>query len=316
MYIRQQETLRAEITTLQQTIADTQAQLAALQTQLANTLAEKESTQLLFEQRLDAMYRTAADNEMETLLGARTFAELLRTANDLQQIALAYTKMLETLRAQQQALQQQVNEEQQLADTLAAQKAQLDESAAALEQSIRDADAAVTAAAARQQAYEAAYAENDAALAQAYKEWQQWAGISNADNDLYTGGEFIWPVPGATHGSRFGEIRGGVGDATPHRGIDIPAATGVKIYAAAGGVVSTRLHASYGTALKISISKTTVTIYGHMSAYAAGISDGVTVQKGDLIGYVGNTGNSYGSHLHFEVDIYGKPTSPWPYFGV
>ena len=50
-----------------------------------------------------------------------------------------------------------------------------------------------------------------------------------------------------------------------------------------------------------------------MSARAAGITDGVFVTKGQLIGYVGSTGNSTGNHLHFEVNVSGTPVSAWPY---
>ncbi|MEG0305864.1 MAG: M23 family metallopeptidase [Oscillospiraceae bacterium] len=51
-----------------------------------------------------------------------------------------------------------------------------------------------------------------------------------------------------------------------------------------------------------------------MASRAAGITDGVTVTAGQLIGYVGSTGNSLGNHLHFEVDVDGKPVSPKSFF--
>ena len=119
-------------------------------------------------------------------------------------------------------------------------------------------------------------------------------------------GSLSFPVPGYSYiTTRFGQ--GG------HRGTDICAPAGTPIYAAFGGGVSTKAHWSYGTCVKISHGGGMVTIYGHMSARAAGIADGVTVTKGQLIGYVGSTGNSTGNHLHFELDINGSPTSARPY---
>lgn len=127
----------------------------------------------------------------------------------------------------------------------------------------------------------------------------------------YSTGEFIWPLPGYTViSSPFGSKRFINGKWDVHRGIDIPAPEGTPIYAAATGVVSTKAHWSYGTCVKINHTDSLVTIYGHMVARAPGITDGVVVTKGQLIGYVGSTGNSTGYHLHFEVDINGINTDP------
>ena len=127
----------------------------------------------------------------------------------------------------------------------------------------------------------------------------------------YSTGEFIWPLPGyTTISSPFGSKRFINGKWDVHRGIDIPAPEGTPIYAAATGIVSTKAHWSYGTCVKISHTESMVTIYGHMVARAPGITDGVVVTKGQLIGYVGSTGNSTGYHLHFEVDINGINTDP------
>lgn len=91
-----------------------------------------------------------------------------------------------------------------------------------------------------------------------------------------------------------------------HRGMDIPAPLGTKIYAAADGVVSTKAHYTYGTCVKLSHGGGLVTIYAHMSAWAEGIADGVPVKQGQLIGYVGRTGRAYGYHLHFEANLNGR----------
>ena len=100
-----------------------------------------------------------------------------------------------------------------------------------------------------------------------------------------------------------------------HRGMDIPAPLGTKIYAAADGVVSTKAHYTYGTCVKLSHGGGLVTIYAHMSAWAEGIADGVPVKQGQLIGYVGRTGRAYGYHLHFEANLNGAPVDVRDYLG-
>ena len=88
-----------------------------------------------------------------------------------------------------------------------------------------------------------------------------------------------------------------------HAGIDIAASGKVAIVAAADGVVSRSYYSSsYGNVVFISHSiggQLYTTVYAHMSSRKA--SSGQVVAKGQLIGYMGNTGHSYGQHLHFEV---------------
>jgi murein DD-endopeptidase MepM/ murein hydrolase activator NlpD len=90
-----------------------------------------------------------------------------------------------------------------------------------------------------------------------------------------------------------------------HRGVDIKARKNTKLYAAADGIV---IQASkwygYGNVVKIQHSftvskKTAVTLYAHMNSFS--VKKGQKVKKGQLIGYSGNTGNSGGYHLHYEL---------------
>lgn len=148
-------------------------------------------------------------------------------------------------------------------------------------------------------------------------EWADWmvSDMDSPDDIIWNGENYLWPLPNhhqisSPYGPR--ELNG---EKDFHYGIDIPAPKGTPIYAAAPGIVSTKAHWSYGTCVKISVDERTVNIYGHMSARAEGIVDGAVVQAGDLIGYVGNTGNSSGNHLHFEVRVNGNHTNPMPFFG-
>ncbi len=123
----------------------------------------------------------------------------------------------------------------------------------------------------------------------------------------------VWPLPGyASLSASFGATRHGSGDESIHDGIDIPAPDGTEIRAAADGVVSTDGPQSYGISVRVTRADGLETFYAHMSACA--VKDGEAVTAGQLIGYVGSTGNSTGSHLHFSVRRNGEPLDPMTFF--
>lgn len=120
-------------------------------------------------------------------------------------------------------------------------------------------------------------------------------------------GQMAWPVQG-TISSYFGWRWGSL-----HQGLDIAASTGTKIIAADAGMVSfAAWNGGYGYLVKIDHGGGKETYYGHMSKFAVKVGD--TVAKGDVIGYVGSTGNSTGPHLHFEVREGGVAKNPLNYY--
>ena len=107
----------------------------------------------------------------------------------------------------------------------------------------------------------------------------------------------------------------------PHRGTDFAAPGGTPIYAVADGVVSAaRTMNSYGNCVQVSHGTADDghrydSLYAHMSSIT--VAEGTAVQKGDLLGYVGNTGNVYGAgggyHLHLELRVDGTRVNPLGY---
>ena len=96
-----------------------------------------------------------------------------------------------------------------------------------------------------------------------------------------------------------------------HEGIDLVAPSGTMVYAAADGlVVGAAPNGRYGNWIRIEHGSRLATVYGHLSAFAPGIEPGETVVRGELIGFVGSTGRSTGAHLHFELQIDGRPVNP------
>ncbi len=102
------------------------------------------------------------------------------------------------------------------------------------------------------------------------------------------------------------------GTAAMHAGIDIPGPVGTPIYATADGVI-TRANrwAGYGNAIQINHGKGIETRYGHLSKIL--VTANTRVRRGQLIGLMGSTGRSTGSHLHYEVRVDGKALNPMPF---
>jgi murein DD-endopeptidase MepM/ murein hydrolase activator NlpD len=96
-----------------------------------------------------------------------------------------------------------------------------------------------------------------------------------------------------------------------HKGVDFAAATGTPIYSAGDGVV-TQLgwRSGYGKFIQIKHSGTLSTAYAHASNFAKSLKVGSRVKQGDIIAYVGSTGNTTGPHLHYEVLVNGKHVNP------
>jgi murein DD-endopeptidase MepM/ murein hydrolase activator NlpD len=95
-----------------------------------------------------------------------------------------------------------------------------------------------------------------------------------------------------------------------HTGMDFTAPTGTEIHATGNGVVQKveRFGKGYGNNVIISHGYGYETVYAHMSKFA--VRPGQKISRGDLIGYVGNTGTSTGPHLHYEVRKNGNPVNP------
>jgi murein DD-endopeptidase MepM/ murein hydrolase activator NlpD len=153
-----------------------------------------------------------------------------------------------------------------------------------------------------------------ARIAAALRAAQQRAAAQRGQSPAVAGpivrgnGTLIWPVNGPIT-SQFCERRPWE---ACHPGIDIAAPTGTPIRAAAAGVVALAGPAGgYGNLTCIQHTGAMSTCYGHQSGFAT--SAGATVSQGQVIGYVGSTGFSFGPHLHFEVRINGAVVNPMNY---
>ncbi len=129
----------------------------------------------------------------------------------------------------------------------------------------------------------------------------EWTNAANAPT--------LWPVIGPITGA-FGErIDPFNGEGAFHSGVDISCRYGEPVLATADGTVSyADFYNGYGRMIEIVHGGGVSTRYGHLSGLA--VIDGQSVRKGQVIGYVGMSGRSTGSHLHYEVRIHDTPVNP------
>jgi len=122
----------------------------------------------------------------------------------------------------------------------------------------------------------------------------------------------IWPVKGWLTSGFGNRLSPFTGDIAMHNGIDIAAHRDTPIVVSAAGVVSYEgFDSGLGKVVKINHGYGMQTMYGHLSKTAVKI--GQRVKRGDVIGYVGNTGLSTGPHLHYEIYVHDVPVNPMRY---
>jgi murein DD-endopeptidase MepM/ murein hydrolase activator NlpD len=320
------EDLTAAVNAQQVLIEDAERRLAAAQAaqvaaeqRVAEAAAAQEALRADLQDRAVASFVAEGLSSTSMVLSLEDPSEAMRRTTLLGSVQADTGEVLEQLRvlAEQQALAQA---EADAAVTEATSvQAELTRVLAELEQQ-RQTQAELRAELGRRMAnWESEVAElaaTDAELTafiqaeQARRAAEGGAGLAPSSATSSQG--FQWPIVGRV-GSPFGyRVHPIFGTRRLHAGVDIGAATGTPIHAAKDGVV---IHAGwrggYGNAVLVEHEGGVVTLYAHMTRTAA--QNGQTVLAGDVIGYVGSTGNSTGPHLHLEVRVGGQPVDPAPY---
>ncbi|MES2338090.1 MAG: M23 family metallopeptidase [Pseudomonadota bacterium] len=142
--------------------------------------------------------------------------------------------------------------------------------------------------------------------------FQTWKKLDTAE-DTVISIPSMQPVAAMQFTSNFG-VRSDPfrGIAAMHAGVDIPGPIGTPIYATADGVIArAERSGGYGNLVEVNHGKGIETRYGHLSKIL--VAPNTKVVRGQLIGLMGSTGRSTGSHLHYEVRIEGRAVNPMPY---
>ena len=268
-----------------------------------------------FKERMQAMQVMHDSGAVAMITSAQSLYDLLTFSTTLQQISQKDTEVLEEMNAQKAELEAEKQELEQAKADLESAKAALDEKSSQLSANIQAQDATISKLDADAKAQEQVVAEKQKLADAAEAAYEQWVR-ENASSGSGTCAEgFIWPLPSAGRvTTEFGASQNVNGIiSTGHKGIDIAIAGGTPIYAAHNGtVVATTGHWSYGNVVMIDNGDGITTLYAHMQS-AAIVGVGQTVTQGQVIGYVGSTGNSTGNHLHFEVRVNGVCQNPRNY---
>ena len=313
-----------ELDVIQEQIDIIDGKLTAIQDDLA-LARENEATQKeRWLTRVRAMEETSQADYLQVLFNATSFSDLLTRA-DLVGDVMDYDEDLEAqyIAARQNVETLEAEAEVMFADN-EAHKAELEQKAAQLQADIDAACALMAQIDADSDDYQAVLEmeaaaeaeiesliidkEKELSEAKAAEEAARLAALAaqagnNGASFTATGATWmIWPSYTRYLTSHFGpRLLKLYGYWRPHNGVDVGASYGTAIWAAAGGTVIRAKNAGdgYGNCVMINHGNGYTTLYGHMSRIA--VTNGQTVTQGQVIGYVGSTGNSTGPHLHFEI---------------
>ena len=326
----QVELIQNQVLLCEQEINTSQAMLDKYDAQIEEkrleiqALEEQEAAQYQeFYQQVRWMEETGGVSYLSILFEANSFADMLEYTMLISDIMDYSNRIIDDLKATQASLAEAREAlESDRADQALVQ-AELEEQKAELEQKRADAQALLNQIAASESEYAAEakkLAESEARINKELKDAerkyaQQLAELErqrqqNNNNVNMTSGNWYWPLPNrykisSLFGSRIDPINGRRDN---HTGTDIPAPSGTPIYAAQDGIVTTvnrnKNSSSYGYYCIISHGNGYATLYAHQCQVPP-VSEGQTVSKGQVIGYVGTTGRSTGNHLHFELRVNG-----------
>lgn len=352
-YKQNYENLLVLIGEQEKLITNTDAQLDAKSEELAKTVQSLQENREKFEERLVAIYKVNNANVLSSIFTVSSFTEFLQMVDALRRISQNDTSLLDDLVAEREAFTQhkadlentienlntQMEELQGNRDWAAGKVSEMEYLASQATEEIQasqDETKKTEAEIAELEAERQKIFEKAAALASQKNDGstRQTANGPVADNGAadqggadagdQTGGQadppavdysgtLRWPVPAGTYvSSWFGDGRSNTGS---HYGIDIPAGEGSAIVAAAPGtVVIAEFHYSYGNYIVIDHGDGMRTLYAHCVRLDVGV--GAVVDTGQTIAGVGNTGDSYGAHLHFEVHDNGVRQNPVNYLNI
>lgn len=304
-------TLTEQIGGLDNDIVNKQDEINQKQQEVDQKQAEYDQRWADFKDRMRAMQRLNDGGSIALLSSATNLYQLLTFATTLEQIVSKDEEICQQLEDEHTQLEQQRAElEQAKADLEAkkadyeAQKAALNSKTSELAENISQTDESISKAEAEEQALKEAQIEANKKVDEAAKELD---AALNAANQAYGNAsiqcslDFGRPLATYKYVSCY---FGGNG----HRGTDYAAPGGTEIYAVSGGVVTAAAyHYSWGYYVQVYHGKddngnTYSTLYAHMNS-APVVSVGQNVSKGQVLGYVGSTGNSTGNHLHLEMKV-------------
>ncbi len=302
-------------------------QLAAEIKVLEERIAERDE---LLKDRVRSMYINGGSvNYMEVILGANSFGDLVNRISALSTIAEQDRSILEAHHQDKMAVESAKALREDALMKLENQMAELEGLKGKLEEQRKEKDRLMGKLEHREGELHAELGEleesaeilasQEKAMQQELKAWQERqkrleeerkrqrqqplssrGSVTHAAPTVTAGGQFMRPTTGSItslYGARWGRTHHGIDFGKNGRSGDVPV-----VAAQSGTVISSYYSSSYGNTVMISHNvngQVITTLYAHLENRF--VSDGQRVEKGQLLGYMGNTGRSFGAHLHFEV---------------
>ena len=314
--------LSGQIASVQNSIGQKEQEISVKETEIAEKETEIEEKELEiqdqwsdFKKHMAAMQELRDGGSVAMLSAVNDLYELLTFNEVMQDISIKDTEILDNMKNAKEALESDKLTLESQRSELQSKKADLDAQNSQMRAKQNELNSSV--AAAQMSAAEAQQAQKDAQAAiesdemnyeAVKKQIQKMIAAAAASKPTLSFTGFICPLKSYSRiSSEYGWRKNPVtGVNKLHAGTDFAAPGGTPIYAAASGYVQVAGWSSggYGNYViiyhgKMSDGNTYSTLYGHMKSVAT--SAGKYVKQGELIGYVGSTGNSTGNHLHLEV---------------
>ena len=307
--------LKGQIAEVQNSIGLKEQEIAAKEQQITEKEAEIADQWGDFKQHMAAMQELRDGGSVAMLSAVNDLYELLTFNEVMQDISIKDTEILDNMKNAKEALESDKLTLESQRSELQSKKADLDAQNSQMRAKQNELNSSV--AAAQMSAAEAQQAQKDAQAAiesdemnyeAVKKQIQKMIAAAAASKPTLSFTGFICPLKSYSRiSSEYGWRKNPVSGVNKlHAGIDMAAGGGTPIYAAASGYVQVAGWSSggYGNYViiyhgKMSDGNQYSTLYGHMRSVAT--SAGKYVQQGEIIGYVGSTGNSTGNHLHLEV---------------
>ena len=318
--------VQQEIDACNRQITSINSKIAANKAEIEKKNTEIENNKTAFKKRLRAIYMSNTGSQVQVLLGADDFSQFLELSQLTASVSAKDKKMIEQIVAAVKVLEEKQNENNKLLEEQLAIKNTITQKQKALSDQNNQIQSVISKLNSSKGSLESA---NKTKAAQINKNMEEIERASNGGGSIsYDGGQFLWPTFGRI--SAYFQSNDSVHKGH-HDGVDIAAPFGTKIMAISDGVVKEIRNScphnyskrgnccgnGYGNYVIIDHGKDSkgtiyVAWYAHMQSVA--VSAGQTVKKGQIIGYVGSTGWSTGSHLHFGLKVNNIWRDPMLYY--
>ncbi|MFY9115190.1 MAG: peptidoglycan DD-metalloendopeptidase family protein [Dethiobacteria bacterium] len=303
---RELRKIRMELNRLNREIRTTEKDIAIAEHELREAEERLKYQEELLAKRLRVMYKRGNVSYLEVLLESSSFADMLTRFYYLKVIADNDLMLIEKVEeersiiiAKKEELEEKKGELESARRTVADKKEEADRNVAARSRVLNELNKEIQK-----------IVQHLSDLEEAGKKLEDEIKRLNMSGGQRPTGALLWPVEGKSYltskfGPRWGQLHAGIDIGTYGEAKPILAAESGEVFKVVYSLVG------YGNHVVVNHGGGMTTLYAHMSSIS--VKKGQSVRRGDRLGKAGNTGHSFGVHLHFEVRINGVPVDPYGY---